>query len=79
MTPIDIISKVFPEATEHDLDYVLWNRTPFPFDANPRVLFKHADGYRRACANNIVLCELCSRPARREKWTCASCDRALRE
>ncbi len=77
MTPIDIIAKVFPDANEHDLDYVLWNRTPFPFDASPRVLFKNADGYRRACANGIQLCELCSRPARRGKLSCAPCHAAL--
>lgn len=77
MTPIDIIAKAIPGANEHDLDFVLWNRTPFPLAANPRMLFKRASGYRRACENGISLCEFCTRPARRKKWTCHKCEAAL--
>lgn len=78
MTPTDIISAALPGANEEVLDFVLWNRTPFPFDANPKMLFKRAAGYRRACKNGIDLCELCTRPARPEKWTCEKCDAALK-
>lgn len=77
MTPMDLMSKAIPGVDAEQLEYVLWNRTPFPFDARPRVLFKKADGYRRACINNIALCEFCSRPARRSEWTCTPCHTAL--
>lgn len=77
MTFQELISKALPGASEAEIDFVLWNRTPFPFDPRPRVLFKRASGYRRACANGVVLCELCSRTTRPGKWTCQRCDDAL--
>lgn len=77
MTFAELISKALPGASAATVDYVLWNRTPFPFDSSPRRLFKCADGYRRACANKIQLCECCDRPAV-DGWNCQPCNDALR-
>lgn len=76
MTYAELISKALPGADAETVDFVLWNRTPFPFDKNPRVLFKAAAGYRRACANRIQLCDFCDRPAT-DTWTCDRCAEAL--
>lgn len=31
MSAIDIVRQYFPDATEDDADYILWNQTCFPF------------------------------------------------
>lgn len=77
MTFTELVSKALPGADAEHVEYVLWNRTPFPFETSPRLIFKWASGYRRACANKIELCELCSRPSLPDKWTCQACDNAL--
>lgn len=77
MTFEKLISIAIHDSNDALIDYVLWNRTPFPFETSPKVLFKFAAGYRRACLNNILLCELCPRPAMPNEWTCQSCRAAL--
>lgn len=76
MTFLDLAKAVLPGATDDIADYALWNRTPFPFDKNPRVLFKCLDGWRRACANGRQLCDFCHRTAV-DGWTCERCSAAL--
>lgn len=76
MTFAELVKKAIPGANEAVVDYVLWNRTAFPFDGSPKAIFKAADGYRRACLNGIQLCELCDRPAV-DGWNCEACNKAL--
>lgn len=76
MTFLELARAALPGASDDECDYALWNRTPFPFDPSPRVLFKKLDGYRRACANGRQLCDFCHRQAV-DGWTCAPCRAAL--
>ena len=59
-------------------DEALWCRTPFPFGGSTKELYKMMDGFRRACANNLRLCDFCHRKARLNEWTCALCGDALK-
>ena len=77
MTFLELAKAAMPGASDADADYALWNHTPFPFDKNPRVLFKKISGYRRACANGLRLCETCSRIAV-SGWNCERCTAALK-
>lgn len=75
--PSDIIRKAIPAAPPEVVDFVLWERTPFPFARlTARDLYKAASGYRRACEHGIRLCDHCHRPAVRD-YECARCGEAL--
>ena len=76
MTFLELAKAALRSESDDDADHALWNRTPFPFDTDPRVLFKRIDGYRRACANGRQLCDFCYRLAV-DNWCCESCNRAL--
>jgi hypothetical protein len=76
MTFLELAKAAMPGATDAEADYALWNRTPFPFSTEPRVLFKNISGYRRACAKGIQLCETCSNIAV-DGWNCDACNAAL--
>ena len=77
MTFIELIKAAIPGCSDETAAYVLWNRTPFPFDAEPKMLFKKARGYARACASGRQQCELCDNLARPGEWECQSCYDAL--
>ena len=78
MTFLDVMTAA--GISKSEAEYVLWNRTPFPFDPRPRTLYKCASGFRRASANGIKLCNFCHRPATIEGWAvdiCKTCDDAM--
>lgn len=77
MTFLELAKTAMPDATDAEADFALWNHTPFPFEKRPRILFKKLAGYRRACANRLQLCDLCSNLAQPGDWCCKSCDAAL--
>lgn len=77
MTFQELIRAALPGADDATVDYVLWNRTPFPFDTDPKMLFKKARSYARACANGRQQCELCDNLARPGEWECQRCADAL--
>lgn len=71
------VQAVVPQATESDLDYILWNRTPFPFaPVSPRDLYRAASGLKRATAKGAKLCDFCHRVSG-DAIACGVCDRAL--
>ena len=76
MTFIELAKAALPGSTEAEAEYALWNRTAFPFVINPRKLYKSIDGFRRACAHGIQLCETCDRPAV-DGWNCEACNKSL--
>lgn len=76
MTFIELAKKAWPGATDELADAILWNRTPFPFDKSPRVLFKAIAGARRAAANGRQLCEFCNWQVA-DGWCCNRCKSSL--
>lgn len=77
MTFQELAEKALQTTDADAIEYAIWNHTPFPFDTNPRVLFKKLDGYRRACANKRMLCTFCSNVATSDGWECKRCAAAL--
>jgi hypothetical protein len=43
MTPFDIIRGAIPDANEDVCEFVLFNRSPFPFAYDPCALYKSVD------------------------------------
>lgn len=79
MSPADVIRAAMPDATDADCEFVLWERTPFPFERmTARKLYKAASGLVRAGKSGIVLCDLCSRKADFDRFTCKPCAVALK-
>lgn len=77
MTFAQIVLAAMPDATEADVEHVLWARTPFPFEISARMLYRAASRYKRAAANNIRLCDHCNNPAVSGQWACERCTKAL--
>lgn len=74
----EVIRAAFPGANAEDLEYVLWERTPYPMGkVSARSLYKAASGFRRACDHGLRLCELCDRLAAHGRWTCERCQSSL--
>jgi len=70
-TAAQIVRAACPEASDLEVDHVLWGRTPFPFGkVSPRDLYKAASSITRASRNGLTLCEHCHRIARPGKWDC---------
>lgn len=78
MDASDIIKAAIPDADEKLCNFILWNRTPFPFALNPRQLYKSASGYFRAESNGRTLCDFCSNEAESGDYTCIACNNALK-
>jgi hypothetical protein len=76
MTYLELARAALRGGTDEEAEFALWERTPFPFETNPRILFKKIDGYRRGCANGRRFCDFCHRQAD-DGWTCKSCATAL--
>lgn len=74
MTKIqDVIRAALPSATDTDCEYVLWNRTAYPFKKlTARDIYKAASRTRRAGANGIQLCDHCDNRAD-DGWECKPC------
>lgn len=80
MTEIyQIIRAAIPDASDMTCEHVLWGRTHFPFaPLSAQYLYKRASGYYRAGKHDIRLCEFCDNRAKRRKFVCHKCDKALR-
>ena len=73
-----IIRAAIPNATEHEIDFILWERTPYPVGVvTPKELYKAASRISRASKNRVRLCELCDNRAELGSYTCSSCSKAL--
>ena len=78
MTYAEIIRAAIPSAPIDLCEHILWNRTSFPMGkVSAKGLFKAASGFERANKNGMVLCDLCSRPAK-NGFVCDVCDERLR-
>jgi len=76
MTLIEIAKYV---SDDIDPEFILWQRTPFPFNTITAKEF-----YRTCCRelrcrkNNIHLCDFCNRIATNESCTCEYCEKILK-
>ena len=77
MTPQQIIRAAIPNASDEECDFVLWNRTAFPFQFKAKSLYKSASSFQRAHNNNIRLCDFCDNKAEDGEYTCPRCEAAL--
>lgn len=75
----DVIRAAIPDADEAMCDYILWDRTPFPFkQLTARELYKTAASFHRGQRAGITFCDLCPRPAVVHlSYLCIPCHRAL--
>lgn len=74
-----IIRNAIPGADAEMIDYIMWERTPYPGRVTPKSIYKAADRVRRAAVNNIRLCEHCDNMLQSDdKYACKRCERALR-
>jgi len=77
MKAADCIRVAIPGASDDLIEYIIWNRTPYPFKKIcHRELYKAAHGYRRASERGSRLCDYCHNIAV-EGWICKKCDDAL--
>ncbi|MEK6280290.1 MAG: hypothetical protein AABN95_08025 [Acidobacteriota bacterium] len=73
MTPIELVREMFPDATEDEADFILWERTAFPFNdiegTRAQIMeFKQAIDKHP----NARFCDFCSNLAL-VKGCCATC------
>ena len=66
-----------PDASSNDMEYILWNRTPFPFKIDAKTLYKAAARTARARRNNIILCDHCDNKIEQGNFECTKCRFAL--
>lgn len=59
-----MVRRYFPDATEEDIGYIIWNHTGYPvFFAKGVTLEMQVKEYAEALKPGIPLCEYCNRPA----------------
>lgn len=74
----DVIKAAIPGADESLCEYVLWERTHYPFaPLTAREIYRAANRFKRAADANKRLCDLCDRLAT-EGYLCDQCRSALR-
>lgn len=73
MQTSEIIRAAIPGADESLCDYVLWERTPYPFASlTAKDIYRAARRLQRAQDAGKRLCDLCDRVAV-QGYTCARC------
>ena len=77
---IEAIRAAIPNAPEDLADYILWNRTPYPFGKiTARSLYKAASRFERAGRSGKGLCEFCDNLAPEGEYACDRCKKALQK
>ncbi len=73
-----IIKAAIPEANESIVDYVMWERTPWPIGSvTAKQLYKIAGRLKRAADKGVRLCDFCDNKTTDDKYTCSKCISAL--
>lgn len=74
MNAEQIIRSAIPNADDAIIDYILWERTPFPCRTqSARELYLAAYRQNRAWANEIQLCDLCDNKVTNDGHVCDKC------
>lgn len=70
----DVVKAAIPDASEADIDFVIWERTPFPMTKmNARDIYRAASGWNRAMQKGNRLCGWCERQVSLDEHTCERC------
>jgi hypothetical protein len=70
----DIIKTGFPDASDSDMDYIMWSRTSYPFELiEAKDIYKEASRVYRAKQKGNRLCDFCNAIAR-NNGTCSKCN-----
>ena len=78
MNILEIVRAVIPNANNEVVDFLMWNRTPFPIGPTPtKSIYRAASTWQRACKNKIALCDFCDNKVA-TKFLCVKCDSALK-
>lgn len=74
----EAVRAAIPDADGQTIDYVIWERTPFPMvRPTARTAYRAAYRMRRAYEHGLVLCELCDRIAGPYGALCIRCSQRL--
>ena len=83
MTPVEIVQKAIPGASDDLCSHIIWGRTGFPSfwktDNPAREIFQAARRFLRAEANGRQLCDHCDREVTDGNYCCPSCSGALEQ
>lgn len=79
MKIIEIMRAAWSDITEDEAEYVLWERTPYPFSNSSREIYASTRRLKRAAENNIRLCDFCDNRTEsgNKVYVCRSCARTL--
>lgn len=73
MTVQDIVRAGYPNATDEETEYVIWNRTSYPFKGlTAKMVYKAASQTYRASKKGLQLCDFCDNIAT-ECGICSKC------
>lgn len=74
----DVIKAAIPEADESLCEYMLWERTPYPFgQVTAKSLYRAASRVKRARERKRTLCDFCDNEVTGEAHLCHRCETAL--
>lgn len=80
MTTIaEVVKAAIPDATPEIIDWVLWERTPYPCGkVSAKKIYKASSSFVRASVSGIKQCELCSKGrVFGEGFVCSRCKKQL--
>jgi hypothetical protein len=79
MNIAQIITNAIPDVDEKGIDYIMWERTPYPCGSlTARDLYTIARRTQRAYFNKIRLCDFCNRKIDIKKETlCVNCSKKM--
>ena len=73
-----VIQAAIPNASDATIEHILWGRTCYPVGPiTPKSVYKAASQWKRACDNDIMLCDWCDQKAEGGKWMCSKCSEVL--
>lgn len=75
----DVIRAAIPEADDNLCEWILWERTPFPFTLTVRGLWTVSWRMKRVFDKGLKLCELCDRLAEEDNSLCKPCSKHFKE
>lgn len=77
-TVASAVLAAIPDASEDVINYVVWERTPYPMGRiSVRSVYKAASQLFRAGKNRRQLCTFCHNQSMPGEWECKKCRDAL--
>ena len=76
----ELVREYFPDSTDDEVKYILWNKTAFPF-GRPEKIREHLATYWAACQIDADTCYGCGGISFdiEDGLFCPPCDKRLRE